>query len=222
MSTPLSYSYSEDDYHEKRTLMVANQLQKRDIHDAHVLRAMMLVPRHKFIGEDEKPFAYGDYPLPIGLGQTISQPYIVALMSQLLNVSEGDKILEVGTGSGYQTAILYEMGCRVYTIEIVEALAGRTDRLLDELGYRTILRKAGDGYRGWPEHAPFDRIIITAAVPEIPAPLIEQLVLGGRLVLPVNVSGGHQMLQVITKTETGIKKQDIAPVRFVPLVREKK
>jgi protein-L-isoaspartate(D-aspartate) O-methyltransferase len=201
-----------------RLRMVRDQLAARDIHDERVLAAMRRVPRHRFVPAADRAFAYADYPLPIGHDQTISQPYIVALMSQLANVSPGDKVLEIGTGSGYAAAVLAEMGVEVYTIEIVAPLGERAQRILAELRYDNVHVRIGDGYRGWPEGAPFDAVILTAAPPEIPQPLLDQLALGGRLVAPVGI--GIQDLVVVTRTRAGFSRRLSIPVRFVPMTGE--
>ncbi|WP_262378534.1 protein-L-isoaspartate(D-aspartate) O-methyltransferase [Luteimonas viscosa] len=204
-----------------RNGMVEQQLAERDIDDPHVLEAMRAVPRHRFVPAALAADAYRDQPLPIGHDQTISQPYIVALMTQLARVSPGDRVLEVGTGSGYQAAVLGELGAQVYSIEIVAPLAQQAQRLLEELGYRNVVVKAGDGYAGWPEHAPFDAIVVTAAPERIPAPLLEQLKPGGRLVIPVGPLQSAQELRVVEKDASGqLHERDIAPVRFVPLTGE--
>jgi len=200
--------------------MVARQLQGRDITDSRVLAAMGRVPRHLFAPAPLGSMAYGDHPLPIGQGQTISQPYIVALMSQWAEVKPGDRVLEVGTGSGYQAAILAELTDQVFTIEILPELARTAAVRLKELGYGQVKVKAGDGYRGWPEAAPFDVILVTAAAPKVPAPLAEQLREGGRLVIPLGEAGEAQTLVRFRRTEGKLKEEAQLPVRFVPLVRE--
>lgn len=183
-----------------------------------VLAAMAAVPRHRFVPTEERYAAYDNHPLPIGYGQTISQPYIVALMTDLLRLNKDDTVLEVGTGCGYQTAILSELAGEVYSIEIVEPLATQSARLLRELGYDNVEVKYGDGHRGWPEHAPYDGIIVTAAADAIPEALIDQLKPGGRLVIPVGDAWFAQELILITKDRDGIThSKDILPVRFVPL-----
>ncbi|MBI4704949.1 MAG: protein-L-isoaspartate(D-aspartate) O-methyltransferase [Deltaproteobacteria bacterium] len=205
----------EERYRQQRERMVQEQLAGRDVVDRRVLEAMRTVPRHRFVPSEQQGEAYDDHPLPIGLGQTISQPYIVALMSQLALVRPGDKVLEIGTGSGYQAAVLAALGAEVYSIEIVEPLARRAAALLAELGYRRVHVRAGDGYLGWPEQAPFDAVLVTAAPPEIPAPLEQQLATGGRLVAPV---GRHaQDLVVVTRTASGYQRRTGIPVRFVPM-----
>jgi protein-L-isoaspartate(D-aspartate) O-methyltransferase len=201
---------------QERLQMVSRQIERRGVKDARVLGAMRKVPRHRFIPESQAAYAYEDRPLPIGLQQTISQPYIVALMSELAGVKPGDKVLEVGTGSGYQAAVLAEMGVKVFSIEIVEPLAKQARATLAELGYgKRVTVRHGDGYAGWPEHAPFDAIIVTAAPPKIPKPLKEQLKVGGRLVIPV---GKHyQSLLRVTRTKEGFREESVIPVRFVPM-----
>lgn len=185
-----------------------------------VLKAISSVKRHEFVPDHYKSVAYLNQPLPIGHGQTISQPYIVALMTQLAEVNSDAIILEVGTGSGYQAAVIAEIVKHVYTIEIVEALAKRARKDLQRLGYKNITVKAGDGYHGWPEHAPFDAILVTAAPEAVPEPLLEQLKRGGKLVIPVGKQGATQSLMVYEKdTEDKIKKSAVLPVGFVPLTR---
>lgn len=183
-----------------------------------VLSIMAKVPRHRFVPEDETSSAYYNHPLPIGHGQTISQPYIVALMTELLALDKQDSVLEVGTGSGYQTAILAEIAGKVYSMEIVEPLATRASNLLGELGYANVQVKLGDGNEGWPEHAPFDVIIVTAAADHVPQPLLDQLKPGGRMVIPVGSWLHIQELILITKTLNGMPRhENILPVSFVPL-----
>lgn len=198
-----------------RKLMVSTQIESRDISDSLLLEVMRRVPRHLFVPKGHQTLAYNDHPLPIGDGQTISQPYIVALMTNLLELDSLDRVLEIGTGSGYQAAILAELVDTVYTIEIVEPLATRAAKLLDSLGYTNIVVRCGDGYRGWPEKEPFDAIIVTCAPPEIPSPLVEQLAEGGRMILPVGVN--WQELVLLEKENGQLKKTKITPVRFVPM-----
>jgi protein-L-isoaspartate(D-aspartate) O-methyltransferase len=201
--------------------MVTTQIKARGITDPNVLRAMCTVPRHAFIPENVQPAAYEDYPLPIGCDQTISQPYIVAFMTEALALDPNDKVLEIGTGSGYQAAVCAELARDVYTIEIVEPLAERAGACLQDLGYKNVHVKAGDGFFGWPEHAPFDSIIGTAAAGRIPPPLLEQLKPGGRLILPVENEKGFQHLVLVTKDQEGsIHRQKILPVMFVPMTGE--
>lgn len=209
-----------DKFYQKRLQMVEYQLKSRDIVDRKVLDVMLKVERHKFVPKEYEELAYIDEPLPIGFGQTISQPYIVALMTQLLEVKKEDKVLEIGTGSGYQAAILAELAKEVYTIEIIPELAQRAEKLLKELGYKNIFVKIGDGYLGWPEYAPFDKIIVTCAPEEIPQPLIDQLKDGGKLVIPVG--SVWQELVVVEKKEGKINKRNVIPVRFVPMIRDRK
>ena len=184
-----------------------------------MLAAMGKVPRHLFVPPVLAPRAYGDYPLPIGQGQTISQPYIVALMSQWAAVKPGDKVLEVGTGSGYQAAVLAELTDRVFSIEIKPELARSAAARLKELGYGRVRVKSGDGYLGWPEEAPFDAILVTAAAPKVPPALTAQLKEGGRLVIPLGEAGGDQTLVRLRKVRGELKEEERLPVRFVPLVR---
>lgn len=202
-----------------REEMVRQQLIERGIRDERVLAAMRKVPRHRFVPPEYVHAAYDDGPLPIGAGQTISQPYIVALMTELLNLRGDERVLEIGTGSGYQTAILAELAREVYTIELEAELLARARRLLvEEMGYANIFFRHGDGSKGWPEAAPFDAIIVTAAPPEVPPALLEQLRVGGRLVIPVGT--WDQDLQLIVKygpEPTDCTVQSITPVRFVPL-----
>ncbi len=206
-------------YTELRESMVNDQISARGIRDRNVLDAMKKVERHLFVPDAMRNAAYNDHPLPIGYGQTISQPYIVAYMTEFAGIEPGDTVLEIGTGSGYQAAVLAEIAERVYTIEIIGPLAEESGVLLKELGYTNINVKIGDGYKGWPEHAPFDAIIVTAAPPEIPIELIGQLVIGGKMVVPVGT--GSQELLLITRTEEGYKKEMLLPVRFVPMIRGK-
>ncbi len=203
-----------------RDRMVAEQIQARGVTDTHVLDAMRAVPRHLFVPASEIDHAYEDRPLPIGHGQTISQPYIVALMTALARLQPGHRVLEVGTGSGYQAAILSRVVRRVYSIEIVEPLAHDAADRLDRLGYRNVTVKTGDGYVGWPEQSPFDAILVTAAPDHIPAALVAQLKPGGRLVIPVGPVYDVQELKVIEKDEKGrTTTRSVTSVRFVPLTR---
>ena len=201
----------------KADKMVTNQIERRGVKDEGVLRTMRETPRHLFIPSHLKSLAYSDGPLPIGEGQTISQPYIVALMTELLQLKGGEKVLEIGTGSGYQSAVLSPLVKQVYTIEIVKNLADSAEKKLKKLSYTNITVKWGDGYKGWPEYAPFDGIIVTAAPDLIPHSLIEQLKPGGRLVIPVGTR--FQELKVLLKTKGDkILEENIIPVRFVPMV----
>ena len=195
--------------------MVATQIAARGVRDERVLQAMRSVPRHLFVPPDVRVEAYEDQPVPIGEEQTISQPYIVGLMSELLQVGPGDSVLEVGTGSGYQAAVLDAMGCEVYSIEIRASLATAALRRLESLGYKKVHVRAGDGYGGWTEAAPFAGIIVTAAPERVPEPLLEQLKIGGHLVIPVGAF--YQQLKVFTRTPQGIDERDVIPVRFVPM-----
>lgn len=204
-------------YEERRKLV--NSLGPR-ITDQAVREAMRQVPRHLFIPEAYRPYAYENRALPIGYNQTISQPFVVAYMTQLLNLEVGEKVLEIGTGSGYQAAVLSELTPYVFTVEIVEALGRQARARFDSLGYTTIKTKIGDGYQGWETSAPFDAIILTAAPPEVPQPLVDQLRRGGILVAPVGSTDGIQMLTRITKLENGqLKTEETLPVRFVPMIR---
>ena len=211
-----------DEWAAQREKMVTEQIAARDVNDPAVLRAMRAVPRHLFVPEALRAEAYGDFPLPIGHSQTISQPYIVAYMTQLLRLKAGAKTLEVGTGSGYQAAVLAEVTrTNVYSIEIVEPLAKTAAERLKHLGYGRVVVKHGDGYLGWPEHAPFEAIIVTAGAPHVPPPLIEQLKRGGRMVIPVGDAWAVQSLVIVEKLPDGtVKKRDDLPVRFVPLTRK--
>lgn len=209
------------DYETQRHQMVAQQIMGRGIHDAAVLSAMRAVPRHCFVPAKLQAQAYRDGPLPIGHDQTISQPYIVAKMSELLELKAGQRVLEVGTGSGYQAAILAQMGVSVYSIEILEPLGLQARKVLKTLAYPRIETRIGDGYKGWPQHAPFDGIIVTCAPSHIPEPLQVQLAEGGRMVIPVGESGGPQRLYLLRKVNGRIKQEKIFKVRFVPMVDEK-
>jgi protein-L-isoaspartate(D-aspartate) O-methyltransferase len=203
----------------QRARMVETQIAARGVRDPRVLAAMRKVPRHLFIGPAERARAYEDQPVPIGDNQTISQPYIVALMTELLELEPSSRVLEIGTGSGYQSAVLAELSDEVYTIEIVPELARLAASRLKELGYDNVTVKEGDGYRGWPEHAPFDAVIVTAAPERIPQPLLDQLAPGGIMVIPVG--GFFQELKVFRKSADGrITEKDILPVRFVPMTGE--
>jgi protein-L-isoaspartate(D-aspartate) O-methyltransferase len=210
----------ESAYTSAREAMVREQIAARGIRDPRVIEALRKVPRHRFVPAQEQRRAYADGPLPIGQGQTISQPYIVALMTELVRPQPGDRVLEIGTGSGYQAAVLAHLVSHVYTIELEEALARTAAAVLRELEYENVTVRAGDGYVGWPEHAPFDIVIVTAAPEQVPQPLIDQLKPGGRLVVPVGPRHAVQQLQLIEKDATGaIKTTDVSPVMFVPLRR---
>lgn len=206
------------DEEKQRLAMVDAQIARRGITDRRVLEAMRRVPRHEFVPADVAARAYEDFPLPIGFGQTISQPYVVAYMTEVLQVAPKSRVLEIGTGSGYQAAVLADLGAEVFSIEIVPQLAERAGRALARLGYSNVQVRAGDGYRGWPDAAPFDRIIVTAAPDHIPQPLIDQLAVGGRMVLPVG--DFWQRITVVTKTRRGIVQQKTMDVVFVPMTGE--
>lgn len=208
---------SAGSYQIERLEMVETQIKRRGVKDQNVLAAMEKVPRHLFVPDNVKKYAYEDEPLPIGQGQTISQPYIVALMTELLELKQSSKVLEIGTGSGYQAAVLAEICDSIYSIEIICELAERADSTLKSLDYNVSVR-CGDGYQGWPETAPFEAIIVTAAPEEVPKPLIDQLDEGGRLVIPVG--SYHQELKLIRKIEGKIKEMNVIPVRFVPMTGE--
>ena len=211
----------QNDFEQERLEMVENTIAARDVTDPDVLDAMRTVPRHLFVLPDYIEMAYRDHPLPIDYGQTISQPYIVAWMTELLELKPGEKVLEIGTGSGYQAAVLAELeGVEVYTIEIVPELAEIAADRLDGLGYSDIEVKQGDGYYGWPEYAPFDAIIVTAAPDHLPAPLVEQLVEGGRLVVPIGPPGGYQSLWKFVKEGGEVTAYNMGGVRFVPFTGE--
>jgi protein-L-isoaspartate(D-aspartate) O-methyltransferase len=205
-------------YEDARKEMVATQIRSRGITDKRVLEAMEKVPRHLFVPDEYRSQAYMDSPLPIGYGQTISQPYIVALMTEALKIEPGHKVFEVGTGSGYQAAVLAEMGAEVYTMEIVEELATAAAGVFKSLNYSHIQSRLGDAYQGWVEHSPFDAVIVTAAPEHVPQPLVEQLKVGGRMVIPVG--GRFQDLVVMTKTADGLEKESLGPVIFVPMTGE--
>jgi protein-L-isoaspartate(D-aspartate) O-methyltransferase len=196
--------------------MVREQLMARGVQDPRVLDAMGKVPREEFVPSDERAGSYSDGPLPIGYDQTISQPFIVAFMTEQLRVQPADRVLEVGTGSGYQAAILAELVAEVYTIEIVEPLAKTAEAALQRLGYKNVRVKIGDGYKGWPEHAPFDAIIVTCAPEHVPQPLVDQMKEGGRMIIPV---GNYlaQELYLLEKANGGMRQSAVLPVRFVPM-----
>ena len=214
------FVYGQIDHKQLRENMIKEQLLARDISDPATLKAMRTVPRHEFVPPDMQPYAYADNPLPIGMKQTISQPYIVAYMTQVLKLKEHNRVLEVGTGSGYQAAILGQIVDTVYTIEIVEALAFTAKNKLSSLGYNNIIVKTGDGYLGWPEKGPFDAIIVTAGAEEVPEPLLNQLKEGGRMIIPVGPHNGIRQLLLMTKKSGKIKTKEVMAVRFVPLTRK--
>ena len=209
-----------DAYMQKRQLMVEQDIRGRGVKDPVVLRAMGTVPRHLFVTASLRSQAYEDHPLPIEEGQTISQPYVVALMTEALRLKQGDRVLEIGTGSGYQAAVLASIVKEVYTIEIRKTLADRSEKTLADLGYRNVKVKFGDGYFGWEEHAPFDAIIITAAANHIPPLLIKQLKEGGRLIVPLGSTVYYQMLTLATKRKGELDVEQLSPVAFVPMTGE--
>jgi protein-L-isoaspartate(D-aspartate) O-methyltransferase len=214
-------SVTADPYTQRRQAMVQSGVIDWGISDEAVIEAMSAVPRHAFVPEEYLSAAYNNHPLPIGYGQTISQPYIVALMTESAGVSQGDRVLEIGTGSGYQAAILAQLVDHVYTIEIIEPLADRAEAVLAELGYDNVTVRRADGYFGWQEHAPFDAIVVTAAPDHIPQPLVEQLKIGGRMIIPVGPVGGFQTLWLVTRTsEEDVQTRNLGSVRFVPFTRE--
>lgn len=211
---------SEENLEYLRHRMVEEQLARRDIKDVKVLNVFREMPRHRFVDPDMCQDAYGDFPLSIGKGQTISQPYIVALMVQLLDVRKTDRVLEIGTGSGYETAILAELGGEIFSVERIEGLAVKAGKILEELGYKNIKIKAGDGTLGWQEFAPFDKIIVTASSPEVPRPLLNQLSNGGRMVIPVG-SRFTQRLVLLEKDGRGkVSEREVCGCVFVPLIGE--
>lgn len=207
-----------DDYGPARQRMVIQQIEARGVRDERVLEAMRTVPRHLFVPEAYVPMAYADYPLAIGEGQTISQPYIVAFMTEQLELEPGARVLEIGTGSGYQAAILAEIAAEVYTIEIIPVLGERAREVLERLGYENVHVRIGDGHKGWPEKAPFDAVIVTCAPEKIPSALVEQLREGGRIIIPVGESGSVQELVRGRKEDGRLITSDVLPVRFVPMV----
>ncbi len=220
---------TDDEYEKQRTQLVHSLEQHvretsayldKDRLDPRVMQAMSSIPRHEFVPEAEKRYAYENRPLPIGHGQTISQPYIVAIMTDLLGLKPGDRVLEIGTGSGYQAAVLAELVQEVYSIEIIGDLARRAREVLDRLGYKQVKTRVGDGYYGWEEQAPFDAIVVTAAADHVPPPLIQQLKTGGHMLIPVGSRFMTQQLILVTKSDDGITTRLLLPVRFVPLTGE--
>ncbi len=207
-----------DPYAEKRREMVEGQIMARGVKDPSVIQAMLKVRRDRYVPENIRQYTYYDEPLPIGHEQTISQPYIVAYMTEALGLRGGEKVLEIGTGSGYQAAVLAEIAKEVYTIEIVEPLAEKAKENLEKEGYRNVHCRCGDGYKGWPEEAPFDGIIVTAAPPRVPEPLVDQLKEGGRMIVPVGT--WFQELVLLTKVKGKVKEERLIPVRFVPMTGE--
>ena len=215
MQDTVALQRTAQDLETDRRRMVEEQLRGRDIRQPRVLDAMREVPRHLFVPESVRPRAYDDSPLPIGFDQTISQPYIVAFMTQALNVESSHRVLEIGTGSGYQAAVLSLLAGRVYTIEIVAPLAARARGTLADLGYRNVEVRTGNGYLGWPEHAPYDRIMVTAAPDQVPPALVQQLKIGGLMAIPVGTV--TQQLQILRRTPTAMETLSTLPVRFVPM-----
>lgn len=212
-------SATPDPYADERAAMVERQIRARGIEDEAVLEAMATVPRHEFVSSDHLSQAYNDHPLPIGHGQTISQPYIVALMTELVDLQAGERVLEIGTGSGYQAAILAQLTDEVYTIEIIPELAERAQRIFERLGYDEITAKQDDGYWGWEEYAPFDAILVTAAPDHVPQPLVNQLAEGGKMVIPIGPPGGYQSLWLLEREGDQIVRENMGGVRFVPFTR---
>jgi len=213
-------NFSQDAYRGLREDMVKYQIEARNVRHIATLQAMRTVPRHEFVPVDMVAYAYEDRPLSIGSGQTISQPYIVAFMTSVINPEPGDKVLEIGTGSGYQAAVLADIVADVYTIEIKPELAKRAKKKFDELNYKNIHTRVGDGYHGWPEESPFDAIVVTAAPDKIPEPLLDQLKEGGKLVIPVGPKYQVQSLQLVTRKDGKAKVRNLFPVRFVPFTRD--
>jgi protein-L-isoaspartate(D-aspartate) O-methyltransferase len=209
---------TDEGFSEERAKMVASQIEARGVRAPRVLAALRALPRHEFVPPAQRIHAYEDRPLPIGAGQTISQPYIVAVMTELLELDGSEKVLEIGTGSGYQAAVLGMLAREVYSIEIVPELARRAEADLARLGHENVHVRAGDGYRGWPEQAPFDAIVVTAAPGHVPEPLVEQLAVGGRMVLPVG--DASQDLVLVTRTGDGVQQERLLGVRFVPMTGE--
>jgi protein-L-isoaspartate(D-aspartate) O-methyltransferase len=209
---------SQDQYQNERLAMVQNTIENRGISDSQILRVMREVPRHQFVPDKYQAYAYADHPLPIGYGQTISQPYIVAWMTELLALKPGEKVLEIGTGSGYQAAVLADLGfVDVYSIEIIPELAQEAAQRMESLGYTQVHLKQGDGYYGWEEFAPYDAIIVTAAPDHLPSPLVDQLKDGGRLIIPIGPPGGYQSLWKFIKQDEDVTAYNLGGVSFVPL-----
>lgn len=217
---PFQKVEAQNEYRLKREQMVETQIRNRGITNSDILDAFLQVERHRFVPEEMIELAYIDSPLPIGEGQTISQPYVVAFMTKQLQIKPSQKILEIGTGSGYQAAILAELGAEVYSIEIIESLAQNAKKVLNEIGYDNIHLKTSDGYLGWEEYAPYDAIIVTCAPSQIPEPLIEQLTDGGKMIIPVGEQVSVQELILLEKNKGKIKQRSILPVRFVPMIDE--
>ncbi|MCL6265985.1 protein-L-isoaspartate(D-aspartate) O-methyltransferase [Flagellimonas myxillae] len=210
----------QENYTHRRKQMVETQIKARGIQDYATLYALLNVPRHEFVPRDIRAFAYNDSPLPIGKRQTISQPFIVGFMTQALRLKSDYKVLEIGTGSGYQAAILAKVVDSVYTIEIVSELAQEAEKRLSRLGYSNVVVRDGDGYNGWPNQAPFDAIMVTAGAPYIPQPLIDQLKIGGRMIIPVGPHNGVRQLVLVIKRKNKIVKKELMAVRFVPFTRK--
>jgi len=219
-ATGNTHSLAEDPYTSARQYMIDHDIKSRGVKDPAVINAMSRIPRHLFVDAAYRSRAYGDHPLPIGEGQTISQPYVVALMTETLGLRPTDRVLEIGTGSGYQAAVLAELVKEVYTIEIRRPLAIKAERTLAELGYKNVKVKYGDGYYGWEGHAPFDAIIVTAAANHIPPPLIKQLKEGGRLIIPLGSVVYYQTLTLATKRRGTLDVEQLSPVAFVPMTGE--
>ena len=211
--------WQTDTYQEQRNSMVASQLENRNIRDESTLQAMRKVPRHRFVPKEQQRYAYEDRPLPIGYGQTISQPYMVAFMTEVIKLQKDFKVLEIGTGSGYQAAVLAEIVDKVYTVEIVPELANQAEKRFEELGYSNVKTIDADGYFGWEEFAPFDAIVVTAAAEFIPPPLISQLKEGGKMVIPVGSPFLVQTLMLVEKKKGKTTTKSLFPVRFVPFTR---
>ncbi len=199
-----------------RLQMVRTQIEARGVKNLQVLEVMKQVERHLFIPPELMEFAYSDRPVSIGEKQTVSQPYMVAFMTELLDVRPEARVLEIGTGSGYQTAVLARLAAQVYSVEIISSLRQKADRLLTELGIKNVITRIGDGFEGWPEEAPYERIIVTASPSEVPSPLLEQLAIGGRMVIPIG-EGPDQVLWLVQKTKSGVEQKEVLPVRFVPM-----
>jgi protein-L-isoaspartate(D-aspartate) O-methyltransferase len=216
-SAPSALPSAEDPYADLRLAMVSQQIEARGVKDANVLQVMRSVPRHRFVPADKIAAAYEDHPLPIGYGQTISQPYIVALMTEALKIKPGDRVLEIGTGSGYQAAILAELGAEVYSVEILPELAQQAAERLRSLGYDNLQVRNADGYLGWQEHAPYDAIIVTAAPDHLPQPLVSQLGDGGRMIVPIGPQGAVQTLWLFEKSGGDLQASNLGEVLFVPL-----
>jgi protein-L-isoaspartate(D-aspartate) O-methyltransferase len=219
LSIQTVWAEEKDDFDRLRKQMVREQIMARGVNDPDVLKAMGKVPRHLFVPEVHRASSYRDHPLPIGNGQTISQPYIVAFMTEALNLKPDDRVLEIGTGSGYQAAVLAELVKAVYTIEIIKTLGQRAQHALDMLGYKNIYVKIGDGYKGWPEQAPFDAVIVTCAPEKVPQALVHQLKEGGRMIIPVGRAGSVQKLIKAIKKNGRLESEEVMRVRFVPMIK---